>query len=48
MVRKIISLVIPEEQLGKLDKLRGDVPRSAYVRRLIDLAIEKPKGGKKQ
>jgi hypothetical protein len=40
MVSKIISLVMPEQQLAQLDLIRGDVPRSAYVRRLIDKALE--------
>lgn len=39
MVSKIISLVMPEDKLAELDSLRGDVPRSAFVRRLIDKAI---------
>lgn len=50
MVSKIVSLVIPEELLSELDGIRGDVPRSAFVRRLIDKALLQAakKGGSKQ
>ena len=47
MVTKIVSLVMPEELIEKVDKIRGDIPRSAYVRRLIDNEIARlSKGGK--
>ena len=41
---------MPEDKLAELDTLRGDVPRSAYVRRLIDKALDgnTKKGGKKR
>lgn len=31
---------MPEQKLAELDLIRGDVPRSAYVRKLIDKAVE--------
>ena len=40
---------MPEELIEKVDEIRGDVPRSAYVRKLIDKDVEKhAKGGKKK
>ena len=40
---------MPEELIEKVDKIRGDVPRSAYVRKLIDNEIAKlTKGGKQK
>lgn len=42
---------MPEELIQKVDRIRGDIPRSAYVRRLIDRDVEKhfkQGGGKKK
>lgn len=41
MVSKVISLVMPEEKVAQIDSLRGDVPRSTYVRKLIDAGLAK-------
>ena len=34
-----ISLSISEELLNKIDKKRGDVPRSRFVNRLLELTM---------
>ena len=38
MVRrsKTMGVSLPEEVWRKIDRLRGDVPRSAFIRRLIE------------
>lgn len=38
---EIISFSIPAELRRKIDMLRGDVPRSKYIVRLIESAVSK-------
>jgi hypothetical protein len=36
-----INLPLPEELLEAIDKLRGDVPRTVWIRRAIEARIKK-------
>jgi hypothetical protein len=35
-----IKVLLSKDQLSKLDQMRGDVPRSAWVRRVIQEKLE--------
>lgn len=37
---KRVNLELPEEDLARVDELRGDVPRNAWIRRAIQLRID--------
>jgi hypothetical protein len=38
-----INLPLPEELLAAIDKARGDVPRTVWIRRAIEQRIAKEK-----
>jgi metal-responsive CopG/Arc/MetJ family transcriptional regulator len=40
---KMISITIPGEMYSKLERIRGDVSRSRYIMRLIEVALEHKK-----
>jgi len=42
--KKVVSFNIDEEIIEKIDKLRGDVPKSTYVNKLLLKLLQ---GGKK-
>lgn len=48
MVKQFVSILLPEDTFKKIDELRGDVPRSAYCRKLIIKSLESDnkKGGR--
>lgn len=33
--KKVVSITIPKSELGTTDRLRGDTPRSVYVRKAL-------------
>ena len=47
MTNKLISLSVPEEVLNELDDVRGDIPRSVYLRKIIINSITTVEGEKK-
>jgi metal-responsive CopG/Arc/MetJ family transcriptional regulator len=38
-----ISMSIPLNLLEKVDSIRGDIPRSLFVRRILEKALKKSK-----
>ena len=38
-ISKPIGISLPEDLIAKIDKLRGDVTRSMYIRRLLEKAL---------
>ena len=46
MTSRQVSFYVEDDVLEDFDKLRGDVPRSVYIRKLIKNALNR--GGKKK
>ena len=39
-VHKAFGLSLPEELLTKIDNLRGDIPRSRYIKKILEKTIQ--------
>jgi metal-responsive CopG/Arc/MetJ family transcriptional regulator len=36
-----MGLTLPRDLVKKVDKVRGDIPRSRFIRRLLEQVVEK-------
>jgi metal-responsive CopG/Arc/MetJ family transcriptional regulator len=43
MERTISSISLPSDLLAKVDQVRGDVPRSTFIRRLLEQSLKSKK-----
>ncbi len=42
------SITLDQRQWSKIDKIRGNVPRSAFLQKLVDNALGNTRRGRKQ
>jgi hypothetical protein len=39
-----VGITLPKSILQKIDKVRGDIPRSTYIRRAVEVYLKQGKG----
>ena len=39
-----VGITLPKSILHRIDKVRGDIPRSTYIRRAVEIYLKQGKG----
>lgn len=39
-----VGITLPKSILQRIDKVRGDIPRSTYIRRAVEIYLRQAKG----